>query len=132
MNRSAPANNPFGATAPLQVVCVESRPLATRQDGTVWIFVALDACSRYAFHHNLSRTNTLPDYVTFIHEVLRKEPDVQQAKLALDTDPGSHAAFAKLFPQFKQVLCDQAKVAVVTEEFHVAFLAHMGSQGRGN
>lgn len=114
------------------MLCIESRPLATRQDGTVWIFLAMDAFSRYAIHHTIQRTNILPDYVMFIHEVLRKDPEVKGATLVVDARPDLAAGLHKVFPHFKNVLCDDAGVYEVTEEFHVAFLAHMGQQGRGN
>lgn len=126
------ANNPLGALAPRQVICVESRPLATQRDGTVWIFLAMDAFSRYAIHHTIQRTNILPDYVSFIFEVLRKDPEVKGATLAIDGRPDLAAPLHKVFPHFEKVVCDDARVYEVTEEFHVAFLAHMGQQGRGN
>jgi hypothetical protein len=37
-----------------------------------------------------------------------------------------------VFPHFVDVISDQAGVYEVTVEFHVAFMAHMASQGRGN
>lgn len=126
------ANNPFGATAPNQVLCVESRPLPTKHDGTVWVFMAMDAYSRYAVHHAIVRTNLLPDYVSFLYEVVRKDPAVKGAALAIDARPDLAASLHKVFPHFADVICDQAAVYEVTDEFHVAFMAHMAARGRGN
>ena len=126
------ANNPFAATAPNQVLCVESRPLTTKQDGTLWVFMAMDAYSRFAVHHTIARTNLLPDYVGFLFEAVRKDPTVKGVALAIDARPDLAAALHKVFPHFVDVISDQAGVYEVTDEFHVAFMAHMASQGRGN
>lgn len=132
LNAAPPANNPFGARAPEEVLCIESRPLETRKDGTVWLYLAMDAHTRFAFHQDIKRQSTLPDYFTFISTVLKKHPELKRSKLAVDTSPETVSAFKKLFPHFAGVLCDKVAVAAVTDEFHTAFLAHMGGQGREN
>jgi len=129
---SQAANNPFGAKAPNQVLCIESRPLPTRQDGTVWIYLAMDAFSRFAFHHTIKQQSILPEYVMFIMELLKKHPELKGATLALDTEPSTISAFRKVFPDFRDVVCNKRGVNEVTEEFHVAFLAHIGQVGRNN
>ena len=126
------AKDPFGTSAPNQVLCIESRPLVTRKDGTVWIYLAMDAHSRFAFHHEIKAQSILPEYVMFLMEVLKKHPELKRAKLAVDTEPGTISAFEKVFPDLGEVVCDKAMVNEVTEEFHVAFLAHLGHAGRSN
>ncbi|MEZ4756293.1 MAG: hypothetical protein R2817_05655 [Flavobacteriales bacterium] len=132
LNAAPPANNPFGARAPEEVLCIESRPLETRKDGTVWLYLVMDAHTRFAFHQDIKRQSTLPDYFTFISAVLKKHPELKRSKLAVDTPPEMASAFKKLFPHFAAVLCDKAAVEAVTDEFHTAFLAHMGGKGREN
>lgn len=126
------ANNPFGATRPNEVLCIESKALPTRLDGTVWIYVAMDAHSRYAFHHDIKRQSVLPEYFIFITEVLKKHPELKNATLAVDTPAEMGTGLRKFFPHFADVVCDESAVSKVTEEFHVAFLGHMGQQGRSN
>lgn len=126
------AKNLFGTSAPNQVLCIESRPLLTRKDGTVWIYLAMDAHSRFAFHHEIKAQSILPEYVMFLMEVLKKHPELKKAKLVVDSQPDTISMFKKVFPHFSEVICDKAKVNAVTEEFHVAFLAHLGQVGRRN
>jgi hypothetical protein len=94
--------------------------------------MAMDAYSRYAVHHTIMRTNLLPDYVSFLFEVVRRDPVVKCAALTIDARQDLAGALHKVFPHFKEVICDQAGVYEVTDEFHVAFMAHMAAQGRGN
>lgn len=126
------AKDPFGTSAPNQVLCIESRPLLTRKDGMVWIYLAMDAHSRFAFHHVIKAQSILPEYVLFIMEVLKKHPELNKAKLAVDSRSDTISMFKKVFPDLSEVICSKAKVNEVTEEFHVAFLAHMGLAGRSN
>ncbi len=127
-----PSNNPFGASEPNQVLCIESRPLPTQQDGTVWIYLAMDAYSRYAFHHTIKGQSILPEYISFLMEVYKKHPALKTAKLAVDTEPAMTSAFSKVFPDAHEVICDKNRVNVVTEDFHIAFLAHLAQLGRSN
>lgn len=132
MNAGPAGSNPFGAKAPEEVLCIESRPMPTVKDGTVWLYLAMDAHTRFAFHQDLQRESTLPNYVSFVMAVLKKHPELAQATLAVDTPEAMGAAFRKVFPKFRSVLCDAQKVHAVTEEFHTAFLAQMGGRSREN
>ncbi len=100
--------------------------------GTVWIYLAMDAHSRFAFHHVIKAQSILPEYVMFIMEVLKKHPELNKAKLAVDSQSDTISMLKKVFPDLSDVICEKAKVNEVTEEFHVAFLAHMGLAGRSN
>lgn len=124
-------NNPFGATAPNELVCIESRALPV-QGYAAWMFVAMDACSRFAFHYHVRSVNSPAEYAIFISELLKKHPELHGAKLALDLAPEMGPGLTDLFPQIAGVVCDREGVAEVTQEFHTALLAHMGGQGREN
>ncbi|MBL0046244.1 MAG: hypothetical protein IPP33_18180 [Flavobacteriales bacterium] len=136
MKKHAARPGPFGANNPPELLHrARLRGESPARHATRWHGVdllAMDAFSRYAIHHTIQRTNILPDYVSFIFEVLRKDPEVKGATLAIDGRPDLAAPLHKVFPHFEKVVCDDARVYEVTEEFHVAFLAHMGQQGRGN
>lgn len=118
--------NPFGATRLDEVLCVEARAYNTRQDGTVHLFLAMDAVSRHAHHFDIRPSAGLADYVTFMRQLEGKYPLVQGITLATSLPPLLRKELMATFPLFGEVLCDPKGVATITEEFHMGFAAHMG------
>lgn len=116
----------FGATHLDEVLCVEARGYRLPDGMSVYIFLAMDAVSLHAHHHELRVTNTLDDHLAFIRLLPGRCPMPKGMTLASSLPALHQAQLAAAFPQFGKVLCDAEGVARVTKEFHAGFAKQTG------
>lgn len=122
-----PTHNPFGATRLDQVLCVEARRYRTRQDGDIFVYIAMDAVSLHAHHFTIKRSDTVADHIAFLREALGKYRLPAGSTLAIALPATAEEELKAAFPVFGKVICDAGGVAEVTQEFHQGFAAQLGA-----
>ena len=90
----------------------------------MWIYLAMDACSRFAMHYSVAQENNMDYYLDFIGKLVRQHDLGPRPVLAIDLDAEHRSMIMEAYPEFVDVICDKKKVAVVTEEFHRSLLAN--------
>lgn len=118
--------NPFNATRLDEVLCVEAREYRLPSGEVVYLYLAMDAVSLHAHHHDMRRSNTLDDHLDFIRQLPGRCPLPRGMTLASSLPPVHAPVLAASFPVFGKVLCDARGVAQVTQEFHEGFSKQTG------
>lgn len=118
--------NPFSATRLDEVLCVEAREYRLPSGEVAYLYLAMDAVSLHAHHHDMRRTNTLDDHLDFIRQLPGRCPLPRGMTLASSLPPIHAPVLAASFPVFGKVLCDARAVAQVTRAFHDGFSAQTG------
>lgn len=112
--------------APDEILCIEARAYSTQREGTVYLFLAMDAGSRYAIHMDVRQSNSVDDYIAFIDSLKPKVDFYRGLRLATDMPVVLRNPLMQAFRTAQEVICDRDAVYRITEEFHVGFAAQSG------
>jgi len=122
----------FNATRMDEVLCLEARGYRLPEGTQVYIFLAMDAVSLHAHHHDLRTYDTLDDHLDFIRQLAGRCPMPRGMMLASSMPAIHQAHLSAAFPLFGKVVCDAAGVAQVTSEFHTGFAKQTGLRPMGS
>lgn len=120
------SNTALEQAIPHEILCIEARPYLTALDGTVYLFLAMDAGSRYAVHMDVRQGKSMDDYIAFISSLRGKVDLYNGLRLAVDLPVIRRNPLMQAFRMVQEVICDREGIYRITEEFHVGIAAQSG------